>query len=176
MRNVMNESENIRELQRYLRELHHADPRIPLVNPDGIYGPETTAAVEEFQRLFGLPVTGRTDFATWQAIYAAYLAALENNAPPRPLAPFPEDGEYILRAGEYSDIVALVQFILRALADSFDDIDGGEPDGVLNDDTMADIRRFQARHGLPATGEVDKATWNALADAYNRQARSLDSQ
>lgn len=38
-------------------------------NPmDGSFGPKVEAAVEAFQREKGLPVTGRTDRATWQAL------------------------------------------------------------------------------------------------------------
>ncbi len=174
MRDITNESDNIRELQRYLREIHYAEGSIPLVNPDGIYGAETRVAVEEFQRKNELPVTGRVDHTTWRRIYAANLDAVGRNAPPHQISPFPRERGYVITEGEYSDIVAVVQFILRLLANAYDDIDGDEPDGVYNESTINDIKNFQRAHGLPITGEVDKATWNALADAYNRLAEIID--
>ena len=46
---------------------------IPRVNPDGIYGAATAAAVREFQNIFGLPQTGVIDFATWYKISHIYV-------------------------------------------------------------------------------------------------------
>ena len=169
LRNITEEKNNIMELQRYLREIHHdTTVDIPLVNIDGIYGPETVAAVEAFQRLAGLPPTGRVDFATWNAIYKAYTDALARRLPPAMISPFPGEAGYIIKEGEHSDIVAIVQFMLRLLANTYDEIDGLPPEGVYGEATAKDIRTFQKMHGLPITGHVDKATWNALAGAYNR--------
>lgn len=50
--------DRVKELQRMLG----------LQNVDGIFGGETEAAVEEFQRSHGLTVTGVVDDATWEAI------------------------------------------------------------------------------------------------------------
>ena len=36
-------------------------PAIPRITPDGIFGPATREAVEVFQSVFGLPVTGVID-------------------------------------------------------------------------------------------------------------------
>src|SRR5688572_23000262 len=40
-----------------------------------------------------------------------------------------------------------------------------EPDGNLDDDTRAGLKRFQIREGLKATGELDDATRAALKKA-----------
>ena len=48
----------IRSLQTMLRVIAEDDPTHLRIVPDGIYGPETTAAVSTFQRKHGLPVTG----------------------------------------------------------------------------------------------------------------------
>ena len=169
MRDITDDKNNIAELQRYLRELHY-DTRgeIPLVNPDGIYGAETTAAVEAFQQMHGLPVTGRVDGETWDEIYGEFQKAIKRRARPEPIYPFPEEDGYEIGMGEYSDIVAIVQFMLRLLANAYDNIDGMPPEGVYNEATVKDIKAFQETHRLPVTGRVDKATWNALAEAYNR--------
>lgn len=172
MRDITDERNNIKELQRYLRELHHdTNGAIPLVNLDGIYGDETTAAVAEFQREHNLPVTGRVDNATWDAIYREFLAALERRRPPTGIMPFPNEDGYEVSDGEESDVVAAIQLVLSLLANLYDDIDGTSSGGVYGEPTAADIRAFQARHRLPVTGKVDKATWNELAGAYNRAMR-----
>lgn len=172
MRDITDERNNIKELQRYLRELHHdTNGAIPLVNPDGIYGDETTTAVAEFQREHNLPVTGRTDSVTWNAIYREFLAALERRRTPTGIMPFPDEDGYLVSDGEESEVVAAIQLVLRLLSNLYDDIDGTSSGGVYGEPTAADIRAFQARHRLPVTGKVDKATWNELAEAYNRAMR-----
>ncbi len=169
MRDITNNKESIAEVQRYLRELHHdTDGDIPLVNPDGIYGKETVAAVEAFQRANGLAVTGRVDNATWDAIYEAFLEALTRRAKPVGISPFPDEDAYEVVEGESSDVVMAVQLVLRLLANIYDEIDGASTGGVYDEPTATDVRAFQTRQGLPVTGKVDKVTWNALADAYNR--------
>ncbi|MGG6241272.1 peptidoglycan-binding protein [Nodosilinea sp. AN01ver1] len=56
------------ELQRLLRQTGFLPPNF-IAN--GIYDETTQAAVREFQRVNGLPVTGIVDGATWQALYRA---------------------------------------------------------------------------------------------------------
>lgn len=39
-------------------------------------------------------------------------------------------------------------------------------DGIYGKETEAEVRRFQKEHGLPVTGVVDLATWDAIRAAY----------
>jgi peptidoglycan hydrolase-like protein with peptidoglycan-binding domain len=39
----------------------------------------------------------------------------------------------------------------------------GTPDGNFGPATTTAVKQFQTDHGLPATGTVDQATWNALS-------------
>ena len=66
----------IRSLQTMLQVIAENDSSHPPLIPDGIYGPDTVKAVSVFQRKHGLPVTGVTDLATWEAIHAVYAPAL----------------------------------------------------------------------------------------------------
>lgn len=59
----------IREVQEYLRRVE-PDAEIAVI-PDGIFGVETTAAVEKFQRLVALEVTGIVDDITWTQLVDA---------------------------------------------------------------------------------------------------------
>lgn len=65
--------EKVRQLQEQLDTIASIYTAIPRVSPDGIYGPATARAVETFQSIFGLPVTGVTDFATWYKISHIYV-------------------------------------------------------------------------------------------------------
>ena len=165
------DSDRIYEAQKYLRALHYDDSRaekLPLINPDGIYGEETREAVREFQRMHGLPITGSIDYRTWTALYSEYLLSKERAERPALVFHFPEEHGYTTAVGENSDIVAIIQFILRTLAHEYDEINGKPPSGVYDDQTIKDIRSFQNAHGIPESGMVDKRTWNSLAAAYNR--------
>ena len=47
---------------------------IPTIIEDSIFGPQTASAVETFQVIFNLPVTGFVDFPTWYRISRIYVA------------------------------------------------------------------------------------------------------
>ncbi|MGF1517942.1 MAG: peptidoglycan-binding protein [Nodosilinea sp.] len=61
-------SDDVRELQRLLIEIGYLPPFFVI---SGLYNEATQAAVREFQRDSGLPVTGNVNAATWQALYRA---------------------------------------------------------------------------------------------------------
>ncbi len=65
--------EKVLQMQEQLRVISEAYPAIPKVETDGIYGPATAQAVEKFQSVFGLPVTGTVDYSTWYKISEIYV-------------------------------------------------------------------------------------------------------
>lgn len=66
--------DKVRQIQEQLARISRSYPAIPSITPDGIYGPATRAAVEKFQSVFGLPVTGVIDYRTWYKISEIYVA------------------------------------------------------------------------------------------------------
>ncbi len=66
--------EKVRQLQSHLNRIARNYPAIPTIVADGIYGPATAGAVKTFQRIFNLPQTGVTDYATWYEISEIYVA------------------------------------------------------------------------------------------------------
>jgi hypothetical protein len=66
--------DKVRQIQEELARISKSYPAIPTISADGIYGPKTKAAVEKFQQVFGLPVTGIIDYPTWYKISAIYVA------------------------------------------------------------------------------------------------------
>jgi uncharacterized surface protein with fasciclin (FAS1) repeats len=102
---------------------------------DGVYGPETIAAVEQLQEDFDLPVTGLMDPAS-QAALAEVLGQQE------------------------SAQVAALQGILTATGHY-----GGPIDGVWSLEVEEALKDFQTELGVPATGVVDAATLRAFEAA-----------
>lgn len=155
----------IRSLQTMLRVLAEDDTKYRSVIPDGIYGPETMAAVTQFQRYHGLPATGITDQRTWEAVYAEYEPALVRIDAAQPLYIVLNPGQ-IIRRGERHPNVYLVQGILAVLADTYESIGSPSHTGILDDVTADSLAAFQQLAGLPMTGQLDKNTWKQLAIHY----------
>lgn len=66
--------DKVRQMQEQLARIAQSYPAIPVITPDGIYGQATRNAVEKFQSIFGLPVTGVVDYRTWYKISEIYVA------------------------------------------------------------------------------------------------------
>ena len=65
--------DKVRQVQDQLDTIAAVYTAIPRITADGIYGQATANAVRQFQSIFGLPVTGIIDFATWYRISHIYV-------------------------------------------------------------------------------------------------------
>lgn len=172
-----NEREAIRNLQRYLRQLSYVSDTIPAPPIDGIYDTRTGEAVRAFQESEGLPVTGVADLATFELLFQRYQESLRRESAPVPLAQFPRlSPGYALREGDENFLVRLIQYALGELDLIYEGFDDVPQSGIYDEATAAAVRDFQGRHGLPATGEVDRATWDAIATTYNREFGGYQDQ
>ena len=63
----------VRQMQEELAVISRSYPAIPTIAADGVFGTRTKAAVQEFQRVFDLPVSGIVDFPTWYKISQIYV-------------------------------------------------------------------------------------------------------
>lgn len=104
---------------------------------DGIYGPNTITAVEQFQEDNGLPVTGLVDPPTQAAVNVAL-------------------------GGRASAQVGALQAIL--IATGYYD---GSVDGQWSPEVEAALIALQEDLGLEPTGEIDAATLRALQEALS---------
>ena len=155
----------IRSLQTMLRVIAEDDPSHIRIVPDGIYGPETMAAVSAFQRKHGLRVTGVTDQPTWESIVAVYEPALIRVDEAEPVNIVLNPGQ-VIRRGERHPNVFLVQGMLAALSEAYESIGMPGLTGILDVPTADALSSFQYLSGLPMTGELDKNTWKHLALQY----------
>ena len=166
------EKEAIRNLQRYLRQLSYAESDIPRVPVDGIFDSATEEALRAFQIKNGLEATGIADRETWDMLYESYLRSIARFSPPREFSPFPRvpEGDR-LSIGDVSFAVSSVQFLLNEVSAIIDLLTPIDIDGIFGEATERQVSTFQAAEGLPITGEVDKRTWDALVDVYNRYGK-----
>lgn len=70
---VGSRGDKVLQLQEQLNRIARNYPAIGTIAADGIYGPATAAAVEKFQDVFNLPVTGVVNYSTWYKISQIYV-------------------------------------------------------------------------------------------------------
>jgi peptidoglycan hydrolase-like protein with peptidoglycan-binding domain len=128
------------------------------IKVDGIFGPETEAAVRTFQASAGLTVDGVVGPLTSAALRGqgagrAFTADVQAEVPGESSAQTTSgQPESAGAAGQPTgDAVAQLQSALHLTAD-----------GDFGPKTEAAIRRLQARHGLTVDGVVGPATWGVL--------------
>ena len=143
----------VRALQRRLRSLGQRPGPV-----DGLFGPQTEAAVEHIQRDSGLQVDGIVGPQTRRVL----------NAEAPPLAPGAGYGQ-----PEGGQRVRAVQRGLLALG-----LRPGPVDGMYGPRTQAAIERFQRTAGQPASGVLSAATAVALERAHSdqRTGRASDTR
>lgn len=133
------EGDDVLELQQKLTDLFYYSG-----NLSGRYREGTRAAVEDFQKDFGLTVTGKADASTQAELFAALY---------RPL-----------RYGSSGEDVKRLQTRLTELGYYHGKISGNYLEG-----TQSAIETFQEKHGEKATGQADVDTQTLL---YSGAAQS----
>ena len=160
------------DIQRYLYTISRVNPLVPRVNPDGIYGPETEAAVSEFQRLYRLCVTGKVNLETWDMLFKIYNESLAIIDEPAMISPFSVNlMGGVLQNGDRCDTVYIVQVMLDTIRVEFNCIPHVEITGYYGDDTEEAVRKFQEHSGFEVTGVIDLDTWNGMANSYNKYVK-----
>ena len=119
------------------------------------------------QRLAGLPQTGITDFATWQAIVAAYQTALVEVEPAAPLDIVMNPNQVILEGSDNLHIL-LIQAMLQALHEVYGNLEPCGLTGVCDRGTVRAVKCLQRCCGLPESGILDKGLWQLLAGLYHQ--------
>ena len=135
----------VRELQARLAQLAWFAPVTT-----GTYGPGTRTAVEGFQKKRGFEATGVVDGRTWRRLVRMSVEPTEAQLFNRP-------GPTLLGPGDSGRNVRELEARLRQIAWFF-----GNVDDAYDATTTEAVRGFQAKRGIPVTGEVDRRTLDLL--------------
>ena len=163
--------EYVRVMQIFLTRIRGDFPNIPKIDKaDGTFGPQTEAAVREFQRTFNIASDGVIGRVTWNYISRIYVAV-------KKLAQLVSEGQRIgigktppnvvLRQGARGENVVLLQFLLNTISQYYATIPDVIETGVFDAQTTTGVQAFQREFGLTADGVVGPATWRMLYDVYN---------
>ncbi len=156
------------EIQEALRTVSFADPSIPLVAVDGIYGFQTRDAVATFQRQYGLPITGETDTVTWDRLMQIRDSASGRNTTPLQVY-FDED--VVIAPGSNNEIVAMIKSMIHAIDPNTANSLSLDRSPRYDPNTVRCIRTLRKLHDLEDTDLIDLDVWEILAALYNTRQR-----
>ncbi len=163
--------EGVALLQYRLNRVAINFPSIPFIRyQDGIFGDDTETSVKAFQRVFGINETGVVNRDTWYRLVYIYNAV-------KKLAELGSEGEReqsdtfggrTLQLGDRGSEVLRMQYYLHTIsvvlgADIVPDL---AITGVFTEDMLTSVKAFQGYYGLNETGNIPKATWDAIVETY----------
>lgn len=158
-------------IQTALNRISQNYPAIPKISPvDGIFGPQTQAAVRRFQQIFNLTPDGIVGKATWYALVRIYVGVTR-------LSELRSEGQRyyniswnyggVLQPGSAGTYVRQLQYMLQVLASFIPAIPAVETDGLYGPATANAVRAAQRYFGLPQTGTVDEGTWLRIHSEFS---------
>lgn len=170
----------VRTLQQELNAIAKAYPSIPRIsNVNGVFGPDTEAAVRQFQKIFNLTQDGIVGKATWYKIKNVHNGV-------RKLAELTADrityeeaaGIYppVLSEGMTGDYIRTLQYYLSVISYFYPQFPTVAIDGIFGPETKEAVMLLQRFFGLNEDGIVGRDTWKAISSAYNTIYNSIPEQ
>lgn len=163
----------IKTIQDHLNRIRMNFPQISQINnPNGYFGPDTTAAVKSFQleKSFSLSVVdGIVGKNTWYKISFIYTAV-------KKLAELTGEGEIIsitrtppsipISEGSKGTDVGRLQYILNFISNFYPGIPSVIEGYSFNKETKAAVIAFQTMFRLTPDGKAGPGTWKKLYEVY----------
>ena len=145
-------------------------PRHPEAYRRRCVGSATEASVRAFQSIFDLTADGIVGPATWYKMILLYVAVQrlsELQSLGQTYTRYNWELPEPLSVGSTGSRVTFLQYVLSVLAQFIPSIPEANITGTYSENTEEAVRAFQSYAGLPATGSIDDATWNALYAQYS---------
>ena len=152
-------------LQVLLRTISKRYSDIPTLIPDGVYGNNTRDSVLAFQKQFGLNPTGETDYSSWNKLIQVFLEIETEYKEPYVRLIYPEN-ELREDQTSYTSTVYIIQIMLVALAERFDNISMPSVNGIIDHPTIESINAVKLVSGLNPDGNINKMFWEYISAIY----------
>lgn len=160
----------VRTIQIQLNRISRNYPAIPKIGDvSGDFDYLTQDAVIAFQNIFGLPVTGVVNEATWYQIAYIFISVkrlAELNSEGLTLQEVEQQFNGTLSIGMQGQEVRIMQYYLAVIGAYYAAVQPVSITGYFGAQTETSVKSFQQVFGLPQTGVIDQATWVAMYDAY----------
>ncbi|CAI9411395.1 peptidoglycan-binding protein [Aestuariimicrobium sp. T2.26MG-19.2B] len=140
--------DKVRELNHRLLQLDWYAGKI-----QAVYDAATVEGVSGFQRKRGFPVTGELDQQTWDK-----LVSMTSTPTHDQMYNILRPGPALYRQGSNGDAVRRIQVRLKEIAWYEEKL----ITGTYGSATVAAVKGFQDKRGIPVTGEVDQRTLDLL--------------
>ncbi len=157
----------VRYAQYYLNVISTFVYSLNPVTIDGIFGPNTQKAVEDFQKYYGLEPTGIINRPTINKMIDVYRGIIQSLPPGY-------EGEnakfypgYVLSRGMENENVKDLQKYLALIGRTYTTLKSVPITGYYGEVTENAVREFQKAFGLPQTGSVGATTWGDIERTYN---------
>ena len=153
------------EVQSYLRNIGRLDSDISRVVPDGIFAEETVTSVNSFQRKYGLEETGVVNFETWESIKSKNSEAVFAASDPIQVVRITNEDLPLVK-GMDNTLVYTLHLMLNNVASQYENFTPLPLQSLFDDNTEREVKRWQRVISQSENGQVDKTTWNNLAEFY----------
>ena len=168
---------DVKIFQQQLNRISRNYPAIPTIAiTTGIFDNQTRSAVEKFQEIFNLPITGTVNKSTWYKIKEIFNAV-------KRLGELLSEGLRLedvttqysreLVEGMSGYDVITIQYYLNVIAYFNPNLNIFPISGTFDTNTVNAVNAFQNEYGLPISGSVDQTTWNKMTDVYNNILTTL---
>ena len=143
-----------------------------MVYPDGIYGEETYQSVKSFQVKNGIEPTGEIDYETWTKITQENERAVFESSEPLQIVRI-TNSDLPFKIGDDNEFVYTLRLMLRNLSERYSNFLPLDVSSAFDEQTRDRVILFQEVISAEQTGEVDKRTWNELAEIYLLKEESV---
>ena len=173
MYRINDRQEAIREIKKYLYAIStRLYPEIGRTTIDGRYDDVTRESVKRFQRIMGLTDNGSVDLDTFNALYRAYSAVVEDFYARDYIL---EATDFPLGIGDSGENVRALHLLINELAVEHPDVEDAGTGGFYSVRTAGSVAALRRIYDLDEGETVDKILFSRMRtelDAIRRRDKN----